>query len=358
MGKTKETGTTSGMKSVHSKLGAHSKTKSHHSSHRKSKRSSRSRRVEKTQTSDIEAPLIKSDKTQKSLSNSFHTEMTQASKTAPPDNDKFDDLKKDAMQVRKTQIQTKEKQIKSPKAKSHAASPNASEFVFDKTQWELTKWGEDAKKNEDILPVKPLNGADVAVKSALAPPKTALASDVPGENRQTAGEQGDYLHDRPLMSLIMNAVEIVLAVLAIMFSLVASRFLVFGIYVTTINLALGIAGATFILIWQLRRGEVGEEETAQKTKRYFVKGLFKKIYFDLHYWRAVAYFCCFVIFLYHGSCADERAGFRTYGFCRSTSYAMAMYLIASVLSFLAMVPPITHLVFIYRKVFAIVEPCR
>uniref|UniRef100_A0A914PMN3 Uncharacterized protein n=1 Tax=Panagrolaimus davidi TaxID=227884 RepID=A0A914PMN3_9BILA len=184
------------------------------------------------------------------------TQKTQQT-IAPPDEDKFDKLKQEAIKARKSQIT----QISQTKSKAKR------ETGYDKTQWELTKWTDEAAKPTDA----PLG---------LAPPAEAKASEVPGENRQEEGERGDYLLELPLVSLILNGIELLFTFLSFILSTVANgenSMKVFGVYVTSINLILCFIGAGFLSFWQWKHKDVAEEESKQKTKHYYVRGCSKKM---------------------------------------------------------------------------------
>uniref|UniRef100_A0A914RAP8 Uncharacterized protein n=1 Tax=Panagrolaimus davidi TaxID=227884 RepID=A0A914RAP8_9BILA len=143
------------------------------------------------------------------------TQKTQQT-IAPPDEDKFDKLKEEAIKARKTQIT----QI------SQTMSKAKRETGYDKTQWELTKWADEAAKPTDIT-------KQTDAPLGLAPPAEAKASEVPGENRQEEGERGDYLLELPLVSLILNGIELLFTFLAFILSTVANgenSMKVFGVY--------------------------------------------------------------------------------------------------------------------------------
>uniref|UniRef100_A0AC35G6B8 Transmembrane protein n=1 Tax=Panagrolaimus sp. PS1159 TaxID=55785 RepID=A0AC35G6B8_9BILA len=270
------------------------------------------------------------------------TQKTQQT-IAPPDEDKFDKLKQEAILARKSQI-TQTTQTNS-KAKR--------ETGYDKTQWELTKWADEAAKPTDIA--KP-NDAPLG----LAPPAEAKASEVPGENRQEEGERGDYLLELPSVSLILNGIELLFTFLSFILSTVANgenSMKVFGVYVTSINLILCFIGAGFLSFWQWKHKDVAEEESKQKTKHYYVRGCSKKMYFHLHYWRMILYFLTFVILLYYGNCGDQLAGFRHVGYCEEGS-STGLFFSSSFFSMFSIIPPIIHLIYIKKGIFAIVSFCR
>ena len=123
------------------------------------------------------------------------------------------------------------------------------ETGYDKTQWELTKWADEAAK----------------------------PTEVPGENRQEEGEKGDYLLDLPLVSLILNGVELLFILLTFIFVAIASGMTYFGAWVTSLNMILCCTGIGFVTFWQFRHKDIAEEESKQGTKYYYVKGFAKKM---------------------------------------------------------------------------------
>uniref|UniRef100_A0AC34GX01 Transmembrane protein n=1 Tax=Panagrolaimus sp. ES5 TaxID=591445 RepID=A0AC34GX01_9BILA len=284
---------------------------------------------------------------QKSQSqNEGKTQKTQKT-IAPPDEDKFDKMKEEAIKARKSQIT----QI------TEAKSMAKREIGYDKTQWEFTKWADEAVKPTDN--VKPAC-LTIDVPLGLAPPKEATAQEVPGENRQAEGEKGDYLLDLPLISLILNGIELLFTFLSFILSNIANGaggMEVFGVYVTSINLILCFVGAGFITFWQWKHKDVAEEESKQGIKHYYVRGCSKKMYFHLHYWRMILYFLTFVILLYYGNCGDEYAGFNYEGYCRKGA-AAGLFFASGFLSMFSIIPTIIHLVYIKKGIFAIVAFCR
>uniref|UniRef100_A0A914Z032 Uncharacterized protein n=1 Tax=Panagrolaimus superbus TaxID=310955 RepID=A0A914Z032_9BILA len=136
------------------------------------------------------------------------TQKTQKT-IAPPDEDKFDKLKEEAIKARRSQM------TQMTEAKSMAKR----EIGYDKTQWEYTKWAEEAlKPTDNIKPACLTND----IPLGLAPPKEATPQEVPGENRQEEGEKGDYLLDLPLISLILNGIELFLTFLSLILSNIAN----------------------------------------------------------------------------------------------------------------------------------------
>uniref|UniRef100_A0AC34RHW5 Uncharacterized protein n=1 Tax=Panagrolaimus sp. JU765 TaxID=591449 RepID=A0AC34RHW5_9BILA len=269
-------------------------------------------------------------------------DMTQKTELAPPDANRFEEMKRLALEIQKQQIK-------------NALEDKVVDLEFDKTQWELTKWAtydeEQKQKKKEAEAAPPGTPAPMTGE----PPVQAISNDpVPGETKQEVGEQGDYLNETPKVSLIIEGVEIFLIFLTFVLGGVASGFSKIEVWFALINLLIALGLLVFTLVAHVKRLEVDSLETVQKTTRYFIKGCYKKVYFNFAFWRLPLHFATFVILIYFGNCGDEKANFHVPGYCTETSAAKGLYISAGIFALLNMIGPIIHLHYMKKNVFAII----
>ncbi|CAD5231958.1 unnamed protein product [Bursaphelenchus xylophilus] len=265
-----------------------------------------------------------------------------------PDEDKFDKLKKELEQERKTDKE-KEK-IKSNKEKK------SKKYNLDKTQWENTEWksqydkylkgefpDEENKKKSETSQQQSMNNNNL------------LASHyVPGENFQGAKEKGAYLLDFPLFSLILSVIEFILYLVLFILAILTAGEHIFIVIIFLVNsLVLMILTVASALV-QYRRWHVKSDVDLNGHLEFTIKPSFRRIYASFHFGRLWISFSCTFTLLYYIVNGDKLTELHTVSFYSQSPIGL---LTALVVSLLAEVFILVQLFFFFKNRMTITS-CR
>ncbi|KAL6741703.1 hypothetical protein Aduo_014931 [Ancylostoma duodenale] len=165
-----------------------------------------------------------------------------------------------------------------PTMNSSIKEPSSMRGVFDKTQWERTRFAKEAAGL-----AKSAEGVD---KTQLGEEKEAKEVKMLGESKQSMAVRGEYLNERPKFTVILLGIELVWCVVSLLVWGAAADNPILPQMLAIFNMLIVFLLILMCLSVEYFRFQVRREDTRSDT-RYFVSYLWRYMLCEAHVARTV-----------------------------------------------------------------------
>ncbi|EYB88325.1 hypothetical protein Y032_0249g128 [Ancylostoma ceylanicum] len=166
-----------------------------------------------------------------------------------------------------------------PTAISSIREPSSMSGVFDKTQWERTRFAKEAAGFGS-------KSAENVDKTQQMEDKEPKGAKMPGESKQSITVRGEYLNERPRFTVILLGIELTWCVISLLVWGAAADNPVIPQILAIFNLLIVFLLILTCLSVEYFRFQVRREDTRSDT-RYFVPYLWRYMLCEAHVARSV-----------------------------------------------------------------------